>query len=49
MKRAHRRLHLTLWLIFAPFMAVVIWAALAERPADPVNEDLPATLFQEDE
>ncbi len=47
MKRSHRRSHLIIWLILTPLLLAVIKFAVSERPADPVNEALPAALLEE--
>lgn len=47
MKRAHRKLHLTIWLLLAPLILAVLALAVLERPSEPVNEALPPQLIDE--
>ncbi len=44
MKRAHRKIHLLLWLVLGPLMALTLVLALHHRPAEPVNDTLPEAL-----
>lgn len=44
MKRAHRSAHRLIWLVLAPLLAVILWLAVTERPAEPVNDALPTAL-----
>lgn len=47
MKRAHRKLHLMIWLLLAPLILLVLTLAVLERPSEPVNEALPPQLTDE--
>lgn len=47
MRRAHRRVHIAMWLIIAPALAVVLFLALSQRQAEPVNDALPEALRTE--
>lgn len=47
MKRAHRRLHLAIWIILAPIMFLILILAIMHRPDAPVNEVLPNVLIEE--
>ena len=47
MKRAHKRSHLILWIVLGPSIAAVLLLAVLNRPAEPVNETLPAALIEE--
>jgi len=47
MKRSHRRSHLVIWLLLTPVLLAIIKFAVSDRPADPVNETLPAALLEE--
>lgn len=38
MRRAHRSVHLLLWLALAPAVAAAFLFALANRPEEPVSE-----------
>ena len=38
MRRAHRTLHVTLWILIAPAVVAALFVALTHRPADPVSE-----------
>lgn len=49
MKSAHRAAHRVIWLVLAPAIAVVIWLALAHRPAEPLNNALPGALSAEED
>ena len=49
MKRAHRRLHVLIWLVLAPLIAIVLWVALQHRPAEPINDTLPEAFAGEAE
>lgn len=44
MKRPHRSFHRLIWLLLAPAIAAALWAALALRPTEPVNDAIPPTL-----
>lgn len=47
MKRAHRRLHLLLWLVVGPVAAAGLVVALRHLPAEP-RVDLPAAATDGD-
>ena len=47
MKRAHRKSHLFLWLVLGPAMIAALFLAVQQRPAEPVNDDLPVALLEE--
>ncbi|MEM6535371.1 MAG: hypothetical protein AAF613_07000 [Pseudomonadota bacterium] len=47
MKRAHRKMHLVLWLLLAPAVFAIVMLAVMYRPADPVNDLLPDLLIEE--
>ena len=47
MRRAHRKAHIAMWLIIAPALAVVLFLALSQRQAEPVNASLPEALQTE--
>jgi len=47
MKRAQRRTHLATWLVLAPILIGVIFLAVSQRPAAPVNDSIPASLTEE--
>lgn len=47
MKRAHQRSHLIFWIVLGPAIAAMLLLAVLNRPADPVNEALPAALIEE--
>ena len=46
MRRAHRRLHVLLWLAVAPAAIIGLYIALNARPAEPTS-DLPETIAEE--
>ena len=46
MKRAHRKVHFILWLVVGAVIFAVLALAVAHRPAEPVNDALPAALQQ---
>lgn len=46
MKRKHRNAHFLLWLILGPVIAAILLLAVTERPASPVNDNLPSTLIE---
>lgn len=47
MKRAYRKTHFAMWLILGPIMAATLLIALMYRPAEPVNDELPAILVED--
>ncbi len=47
MRRAHRKVLLAMWLVIAPALAVILFLALSQSPAEPVNEALPDALRTE--
>lgn len=47
MKRAHRKIHLILWIILGPVMIATLLLAVLHRPSDPVNDRLPDVLLEE--
>ncbi|MEM9054381.1 MAG: hypothetical protein AAGB16_03565 [Pseudomonadota bacterium] len=47
MKRAHRKIHFTLWLILGPVMLIVLVLAVMFRPDAPVNDTVPDILIEE--
>lgn len=47
MKRAHRKMHLGVWLLLGPIMVATIFLAVTYRPAEPFNDALPASLVEE--
>ena len=47
MKRQYRHMHLLIWLILGPVMAIILWLAVSLRPATPVNDELPSALTEE--
>lgn len=46
MRRAHRSLHLALWLLLAPAVAFGAYLALSQRPAEP-RTDLPDAIAED--
>ena len=46
MKRKHRKAHFLLWLVLGPAIAAILLLAVTERPASPVNDNLPNTLIE---
>ena len=47
MKRAHRRVHLVMWVLLLPALAVLLYAVLQARPSPPVQDDFPGVRAQE--
>lgn len=47
MTKGRRAGHRLMWLILAPVLAAVVWLAISLRPAEPINEALPAPLIEE--
>lgn len=47
MKRAHRRAHFASWAILGPVIFWILFLAVQDRPAEPVNDLLPADLIEE--
>lgn len=47
MRRAHRTLHLGLWILLIPALALIAWLALSHDPGSTENESLPASLIEE--
>ena len=46
MRRAHRSMHLVLWVLLAPAVAAAAWIALSHRTDDPVV-DAPDAVVSE--
>lgn len=46
MRRAHRRVHVLVWLILAPAVAFGVYAAIAQRPGEPLT-DLPDAIAED--
>jgi hypothetical protein len=46
MRRAHRRIHVLVWLILAPAVALGVYAAVTQRPREPVTE-LPDAIAED--
>ena len=47
MRRAHRKVHVLMWVLIAPALAVVLYLALSNRQTTPVNDALPDVLQTE--
>lgn len=47
MRRAHRSLHVLIWIALVPVIAVFAWMALGHLPTEPVNDDLPYNIGEE--
>lgn len=47
MKRGQRKLHLFAWLLLGPAMIAVLFLAVQQRPAAPINDALPAEVLEE--
>ena len=47
MRRAHRTMHLGLWIVLVPALAVIAWLALSFDPASTENDSLPPSLIEE--
>ncbi len=45
MKRLQRRRHFAIWIVLSTFIAIVLWKAIAERPAEPVNSAFPDAIL----
>lgn len=47
MRRAHRNMHVLMWLLIAPALALLLFLALSDRQSIPVNDALPEALQTE--
>lgn len=47
MKRAHRKMHLAVWIIIGPAVMAILVLAVLNRPNAPVNDALPDALIED--